>query len=61
MFNDGLAAGWGKKTFDMLRSNTNKSPTNPSGGIPQERAAVLGRAGDSMSKLWKNCTISRKD
>jgi hypothetical protein len=51
-----------KELFHMLRSNTNKSPDEIlQEEFLQERAAVLGRAGDSMSKaLEKLHNIEQK-
>jgi hypothetical protein len=51
-----------KEHLHMLRSNTNKSPDEIlQEEFLQERAAVLGRAGDSMSKaLEKLHNIEKK-
>lgn len=51
-----------KEPLHMLRSNTNKSPDEIlQEEFLQERAAVLGRAGDSMSKaLEKLRNIEQK-
>jgi len=51
-----------KEHLHMLRSNTNKSPDEIlQEEFLQERAAVLGRAGDSMSKaLEKLHNIAQK-